>query len=88
MEILKESEDNLDDVKMEYGDCLVCLILTRELGNRKYDLVSLSEVIHHLIGFDVVDNLYLNLNECLELALNKIESRKGKIVNGVWVKEK
>lgn len=61
---LKEEiiEDNLDNMKLEMGDCLVTLI-----------------ILSKQLGIDIVD--------CLEQAYNKIKFRRGKTINGKFVKE-
>lgn len=61
---LKEEiiEDNLDNMKLEMGDCLVTLI-----------------ILSKQLGIDIVD--------CLEQAYNKIKFRKGKTIDGKFVKE-
>lgn len=35
----------------------------------------------------ISQQLGLDFNECIEYAYNEIKDRKGKMVNGVWVKE-
>ena len=61
---LKEEiiEDNLDNMKLEMGDCLVTLI-----------------ILSKQLGIDIVD--------CLEQAYNKIKFRRGKTIDGKFVKE-
>lgn len=61
---LKEEiiEDNLDNMELEMGDCLVTLI-----------------ILSKQLGIDIVD--------CLEQAYNKIKFRKGKTIDGKFVKE-
>lgn len=61
---LKEEiiEDNLDNMKLEMGDCLVTLI-----------------ILSKQLGIDIVD--------CLEQAYNKIKFRRGKTIDGNFVKE-
>lgn len=61
---LKEEiiEDNLDNMKLEMGDCLVTLI-----------------ILSKQLGIDIVD--------CLEQAYNKIKFRRGKTIDGKFIKE-
>ena len=61
---LKEEiiQDNLDNMKLEFGDVIVTLII---LSNQ--------------LGIDFED--------CLEQAYNKIKYRKGKTIDGKFVKE-
>lgn len=61
---LKEEiiQDNLDNMELEMGDCLVTLI-----------------ILSKQLGIDIVD--------CLEQAYNKIKFRRGKTINGNFVKE-
>lgn len=61
---LKEEiiQDNLDNMELEMGDCLVTLI-----------------ILSKQLGIDIVD--------CLEQAYNKIKFRRGKTINGKFVKE-
>lgn len=61
---LKEEiiQDNLDNMELEMGDCLVTLI-----------------ILSKQLGIDIVD--------CLEQAYNKIKYRRGKTIDGKFVKE-
>lgn len=61
---LKEEiiEDNLDNMELEMGDCLVTLI-----------------ILSKQLGIDIVD--------CLEQAYNKIKFRRGKTIDGKFIKE-
>ena len=46
---------------------------------------GLGDVLVVLIGLSM--QLGLDLTECLEVAYNEIKDRRGKLVNGVFVKE-
>ena len=46
---------------------------------------GLGDVLVVLIGLSM--QLGLDLTECLEVSYNEIKDRKGKLVNGVFVKE-
>ena len=46
---------------------------------------GLGDVLVVLIGLSM--QLGLDLTECLEVAYNEIKDRKGKLVNGIFVKE-
>lgn len=61
---LKEEiiQDNLDNMELEMGDCLVTLI-----------------ILSKQLGIDIVD--------CLEQAYNKIKFRRGKTIDGKFIKE-
>ena len=61
---LKEEiiQDNLDNMELEMGDCLVTLI-----------------ILSKQLGIDIVD--------CLEQAYNKIKFRRGRTIDGKFIKE-
>ena len=61
---LKEEiiQNNLDNMELEMGDCLVTLI-----------------ILSKQLGIDIVD--------CLEQAYNKIKFRRGKTIDGKFIKE-
>lgn len=62
--------------------------LTVELGNRSSNEVLASELGDVLVTLIIVAHqLGLDFEECLGVAYNKIKDRKGKMVDGKFVKE-
>lgn len=59
---LQYSDSIKDNIKMEFGDVFVTLII-------------------------LAKQLNLNINECLEMAYDKIKDRKGKTIDGQFIKE-
>ena len=83
------------DRNLHTGDARVQMCKTmEELGelasginknNKELQKDSIGDVVVTLICISL--QLGLDFNECLEIAYNEIKDRKGKLINGVFVKE-
>lgn len=70
-----------DAIRDAIGDMSVVLIMMSEIFGRDYDPENYIE------GVTSIDDNTPYFEECLEAAYNEIKDRKGKLINGVFVKE-
>ena len=83
--VFKPKQDNLDFIgRLEYIDLIDCI------GHGIYNSGScidegLGMIVEHLTG--LAYQLGTNLEECLAAAYDVIKGRRGKMINGVFVKE-
>lgn len=69
------------EIKDAIGDMTVVLTMMAEIYGRDYDPENYIE------GIPNIDDITPYFEECLESAYNEIKDRKGKLINGVFVKE-
>lgn len=55
------------------------------LTDRSYEKITIGGTVSWLL--DIAHTYDTTLEECVELAYNEIKNRKGKVVDGVFVKE-
>lgn len=72
---------NAAEIKDAIGDMTVVLTMMAEIYGRDYDPENYIE------GIGDIDEHTPYIEECLESAYNEIKDRKGKLINGVFVKE-
>lgn len=83
-------EKGLSDAVMQYAK------LNEEVGEIAHELTrghldtkemkdSLGDTFVTLVG--MAHHLHLDLSECIEMAYNEIKDRKGKVIEGSFVKE-
>lgn len=81
--ILEESKNYVNDLDIDFE--IVSILSTATLFP-----TSPKEVIFDLVFFDLVIcsiRLGLDLTECANLAYNEIKDRKGKTINGTFIKD-
>ncbi len=81
LDVLKDSKGQLLKVHEELAEMSSAYIK----GNREDVIDGLGDTLVTLIIF--AQQQKLNLADCLEIAFNEIENRKGKTKNGIFIKE-
>ena len=83
-------ERGLHDVNMQYVKMIEeCGELAHELTRGNTDTVEVEDAIGDILVTVIGMCHHLNLEpkRCLDMAYNEIKNRKGKVVNGSFVKE-
>lgn len=93
---IQEKEIELD---LDYSGCFyksfeesACIL--EYLSNVQFNIFNknhkeVNEYVREIIGclMSIADDYHMTLKECVEHAYNEIKDRKGKMINGLWVKE-
>jgi NTP pyrophosphatase (non-canonical NTP hydrolase) len=66
-------KDDLDEFIDAIGDCVVVLVNLAELGNKHFDLDERK--------------FKIDIESCIQSAYEEISNRKGRMVNGTFVKD-
>lgn len=76
-----DGSGQLEKLSEEVGE----LIIAHRYDEREEEIDAVGDVMVVLIGYCMQRNL--DLEGCLEYAYEEIKDRKGKVINGVFVKE-
>ena len=94
-DLIKNIQEWVSDRNLETQDPRIQMCKTMEemgelanainKGNKADAMDGIGDVVVTLICISM--QLDIDFNECLKIAYNEIKDRKGKMVNGVFVKE-
>ena len=94
-DLIKNIQEWVTDRNLETQDPRIQMCKTMEemgelanainKGNKADAMDGIGDVVVTLIGISM--QLGVDFNECLKMAYNEIKDRKGKMVNGMFVKE-
>lgn len=95
-------KNDVQNQKEEIGDIFVVATIMEAQKGIKFDWNKFEDNKNHIqllssiinipswyIGYiyNICENLNLNLDECVEIAWNKIKDRKGKTIGGTFIKD-
>lgn len=87
-EIKRNAKTHLTEDKKEEIDCLAIDCLAKEITNVLRNGYNDELIFYGLANLIVIADIYnLNFIDCIESAYNEIKDRKGKTVNGQFIKE-
>lgn len=82
---LTKLQEEVDELKQAFWQTQVIDNMDEAIKVRKEEIDAVGDIIVVLIGYCMQRDI--DIQEALETAHNEIKDRKGKVINGVFVKE-